>query len=117
MNTLIKIGALTVPSEDWDVPTDRQFRDAWAISDVNSGVIEVDMDKAREIYKDKLREARDAEWKALDAAMMRALEDGSDKKKIIARKQELRDATDHPKIAAAKTPEDLLAIKPAGLEV
>lgn len=115
--TLIKIGALKVPAEDWVTPADRTFREAWTINDAASGAIVVDMPKAKDIYRDKLREARKPELEKLDALFMRALERGEDTSAIAARKQELRDATAHPSIDAATAPEQLLSLKVAGLGV
>lgn len=117
MKTLIKIGALEVPSEQWKAPDDRTFRDAWTITTPNSGVVEVDMDKAKDIFREKLREARKPVMEALDVAFMKALETGGDTSAITAKKKELRDATDHPDIAAASTPEQLKALSIHGLEI
>jgi hypothetical protein len=117
MSTLIKIGALEVPAKDWVAPLDRTFRDAWTIKDTASGAIEVDMVKAKDIFRDKLRAARAEVFPALDAAFMKALETGADTSAIAARKQELRDATSDPAINAATTPEELKALRIADLEV
>ena len=116
-DTFIKIGALKVAAEDWVVPSDRSFRDAWDIKDANSGIIAIDMPKARDIYRGKLRDARKVEFEALDAAFMKALESGSDTGQIVSRKEELRDCTSDPAIEAAATPEALLALNIAGLGV
>ncbi len=117
MNTLIKIGALEVPSKDWVAPADRTFREAWTITDAASGVIDVDMSKARDIFRDKLREARKPELERLDVMFMQAMERGEDTAPVVARKKELRDVTADPAIDAATKPEELLALKLAGLEV
>lgn len=117
MSTFIKIGALTVPSEDWVVPADRTFREAWNITDVNSGVIDVDMGKAKDIYRDKLRAARAEAFPKLDAMFMKAMETGADTSAIVARKEELRNCTSDPRIDAATTPQELLALDVAGLGV
>jgi hypothetical protein len=90
---------------DEDVPLDRSFRNAWK----DDGKISVDMPKAREIQKDVLRRERGNRLAALDIEFMRAIEK-NDKKALDAiatRKQVLRDATDAPEIANAKTPEEL----------
>jgi len=79
-------------------------------------VIRVNLDKAREIKKDMIREARKPMLEALDVAYMRAVEAGDTAKQaqIAAEKQALRDATDDPAIAAASTPEELAAVDPLG---
>ena len=52
-------------------PSDRHFRNAWAIS---GDVIAEDMTKAKEIFKDKIREVRQPLLEAEDVAYMKALE-------------------------------------------
>lgn len=116
--TLIKIGALSVDATDYETPTERTFRDAWSFGgDPEAGVITVNMDKAKTIWRDKIRVARDAAFPALDAAFMKALETGADTSDIVAKKQALRDAPADPAIDAATTPEQLKAVQPAGLTV
>jgi hypothetical protein len=96
--------------EDGEVPTDRTFRNAWE----DTGTISVNMPKARESHKDRIRAARAPLLAALDTEYMRADEAGDAEKKaaIAAEKQALRDATKDPAIDAAKTPEDLKAVIP-----
>lgn len=54
--------------------------------------IQVNIDKAKEITKDKLRAERTPLLEQLDVQYMRALEAGQDTSAIVAKKQELRDA-------------------------
>lgn len=105
-----------VNSEDVSVPVERMFRGAWQL---NGDVIEVDMDKAREIWRDKIRTARTKEFDKLDASFMKALEYGDVplQQSIAAQKQVLRDAPSDPLIDAATTPEELKAILPSGLVI
>jgi len=79
-------------------------------------MITVNMDKAREIKKDQIREARKPMLESLDVAYMRAVETGdtTQQAQIAAEKQVLRDATADPAIAAATTPEELAAVDPLG---
>ena len=79
-------------------------------------MITVNMDKAREIKKDQIREARKPMLEVLDVAYMRAVEAGdtTQQAQIAAEKQTLRDATADPAIAAATTPEELAAVDPLG---
>ena len=97
--------------EDDEIPADRAFRNAWA--DTGAGV-EVDMPKAVEIHKDTLRKVRAPLLQALDIEMMAAWAKGDTKagQDIEAQKQALRDVTADPRIAAAKTPEELNAAIP-----
>lgn len=110
-----KIGATLYDNSLWRVPSDRTFRDAWASAGEDSGAINVSMDKAKEIWRDKIRQARD--FAPLDAAFMKALETGADASSVTAQKQALRDAPADPAINAATTPEQLKAVQPAGLKV
>ena len=113
----INIGGDVRNSASLLVPAERTFREAWAFTDTNSGVIDVDMGKARNIYRNKLREARKEALAKLDAQFMQALEKGKPSDHIAARKQELRDVTLDPAIEAATTPQELRVLKLAGLEV
>lgn len=111
--TLIKIGALTVDAADYDTPTERTFREAWSFAgDPDAGAISVDMDAAKDIWRDKIRKARIEPLAALDTAYMKALETGADTTQIVADKQALRDAPSLASIDAATTPAELTAIQP-----
>lgn len=118
-----EIAKMPVPTDyvEWhpiavaDLPTDRYFRNAWS-HDVDVKV-HVLMDKAREIHKTNIREARAPLLAALDIAYQRADEvsDAATKKTVADKKKALRDAPDLASIAAASTPEELKAIWPAAL--
>jgi len=56
-------------------------------------MIKINVDKAKEIQKDKLREARKPLLEKLDVDFVRALELGRDTASIAAQKQALRDVT------------------------
>ena len=71
------------------VPSDRNFRGAWVL---NGSVISEDLTKAKEIFADKVREARAPLLDALDTDYMKALEASADTTQIVADKQALRDA-------------------------
>ena len=87
------------------LPTDRTFRNAWMYGDAD--VVEVDMPKAQEIFKDNLRRERKPLLEALDVEYMKAMERGEDTTAIVAQKVALRDVTDDARIASATTPEQL----------
>jgi hypothetical protein len=55
-------------------------------------MINVNVNKARDIKKDVLRNERKSKLEALDAQYMKALEQGADTSAIVAKKQQLRDA-------------------------
>lgn len=72
-------------------------------------MISVNMDKARDIHRDRVREARNPKLAAKDVDFQRALETGTDTSAIVADKQALRDAPAAAAIEAASTPEELKA--------
>jgi len=53
----------------------------------------VDINKAKDITKDRLRDERKPLLEAQDVAFQRALESGADTSAIVAEKQRLRDIT------------------------
>jgi len=116
MSVLIKIGGNLYDSSLYELPDERLFRDAWT-ADPNAGVISVDMNLARDVWRDKIRRARAPRLQELDAEFMKALETGASTTAIVAEKQALRDAPAHPDILTAQTPEALKLVKPAGLNV
>jgi len=80
-------------------------------------MIVINMDKAKDIWRDKMRDARKPLLQQLDVEFQRALEQNVDTSAIVAKKQELRDITSHPDIEAAQTPEDLKKVWPDVLGV
>lgn len=56
-------------------------------------MIKINLDKAKEIQKDKLREVRKPLLEKLDSEFVRALEFGTDVTEIKEQKQALRDVT------------------------
>lgn len=55
--------------------------------------IQVNINKAKDITKDRLRAEREPLLEAQDVAFQRALESGADTTAIVAEKQRLRDIT------------------------
>ena len=84
------------------VPSDRHFRGAWSL---DGTVISEDMTKAKEIFKDKIREVRQPLLEAEDVVYMKALEadDASAKTASVAKKKALRDAPAAQAITDADT--------------
>lgn len=111
MTTFIKIGATSYNAADYTVPAERTFRDGWEANE-DTGVISVNMDAAKDIWRDKIRVAREPELAKLDTAFMKAQETGADTTAIVAQKQALRDAPAHADIDAATTPDELKAVQP-----
>lgn len=97
---------------DEAIPTDRTFRNAWADTSKEL-VIDHDMEKCREIWRNRMRKVRAGKLAALDVETTRAIEIGAPTQPIYARKQALRDVTQDPAIAAAATPEELKQFWPS----
>ena len=90
------------------VPSDRAFRGAWSL---NGSVISEDLTKAKEIFKDKVREVRGPLLEAEDVIYMKALEadDSAAKTASVAKKTALRDAPAASAITNATTIAELKA--------
>lgn len=84
------------------VPSDRHFRGAWSL---NGSVISEDLTKAKEIFKDKIREVRAPLLAEEDVVYMKALEadDTSAKTASVNKKKALRDAPAAKAITDADT--------------
>lgn len=95
-----------------DIPDkSERYRAAWTF-DHGTKTFGHDMAKARAAHVDAIRAARPAQMVSLDAAFNKALEAGGDTKAIASERQRLRDAPTDPRIAAAKTIDDLKAAWP-----
>ena len=113
MTTYLNINGDVRDTASLTLPTDRTFRDAWVYGDAE--VVEVDMPKAQEIFKDNLRRERQPLLEALDVEYMKAMERGEDTTAIVAQKVALRDITADARIASATTPDQLGAMDVASL--
>ena len=69
----------------------------------------IDINKAKDITKDRLRQERKPLLEAQDVAFQRALESGADTSSIVAEKQRLRDIT--TLVDTANTIEELKALE------
>ena len=92
----------TIDASSATVPSDRHFRNAWKI---NGSVISEDLDTAKEIFKDKIREVRKPLLEAEDVTYMKAMEsdDASAKTASVNKKKKLRDAPANSAIDSANT--------------
>jgi len=90
------------------MPKNRDFRDAWTLE---GDVMKEDLSAAKEIFKDKIKEARNPLLASEDVAFMMALENDDSKAKAasVAKKKALRDATKASAINAASSIEELTA--------
>jgi hypothetical protein len=79
-------------------------------------MITINLGKARDIHRDRIRQARAPKLEQLDTAFQRELEKPKpNTAAIAAQKQALRDAPASPAIDVAETTEDLKAAWPADL--
>ena len=95
-------------SEATSIPSNRDFRGAWSLS---GKVISEDMTKAKELFKDKIREVRGPLLEAEDVVYMKAMEadDATAKAASVAKKKSLRDAPAASAIGSASTIAELKA--------
>ena len=91
------------------VPANRDFRGAWSLSGT---VISEDLTKAKEIFKDKIRQVRKPLLEAEDVTYMKAMEDddATAKAASVTKKNSLRDA---PAASAITNASDIAALKAA----
>lgn len=97
-----------------DVPNDDTFYDAWELDPESSQMIKINIDKAKEIHKNIIREARKSLLEKLDVDFTRALEEQKDTTEIVEKKQKLRNATDivsQSKITSTNVDEVTMQIK------
>jgi hypothetical protein len=71
-------------------------------------MITINLDKAKYITKERLRQERKPLLEAQDILFMQAQESGSDTKEIVAEKQRLRDIT--KSVDSCKTTDELKAL-------
>ena len=90
------------------MPKNRDFRGAWTLE---GDVMKEDLSVAKELFKDKIKEARTPLLASEDVAFMMALEndDSSARAASVAKKKALRDATKASAIDAASSIEELTA--------
>jgi len=69
----------------------------------------INMAKAKEIHKAKIREARTPKLSELDIEFQKAQETGADTSSIVSKKQALRDAPAATAISSATTTDELKA--------
>ena len=72
-------------------------------------MITINLDKAKDITKERLRVERKPLLEAQDVLFMKAQESSADTKAIVAEKQRLRDIT--KQVDSCKTTDELKAIK------
>lgn len=98
------------PLHDDEIPDD-YFRDAFSHKD---DVLLIDMPKAREVHKNKLRQLREPKMRELDFVYNEALSKRDERAQLAAieKKDQLRNVTKAPEIENAQTPEELKSFLP-----
>ena len=104
-----KDGSTSLESANVTVPSDRRFRQAWALNETWDLIVE-DLDAAKSLFKEKIRSTRMPLLEALDVEYIRALEQGASGDAIVAKKQALRDSPAASNIDSAS---DISALKSA----
>ena len=116
VKTYVVVDGQTLDTAEYALPQNRNFTDAWAISEDknHNQIIVIDVEKAKEVWRRKIREARKPILDALDADYFRAMEDGdtAKQKAIAAKKKLLRDAPALKELAEATTVEEIEAVWP-----
>ena len=72
-------------------------------------IIKIDLAKAKNMHKERIRAARAPLFTDLDVQYLRATETSADTSAIVAKKQELRDATAAAAIDNATNEDELVA--------
>jgi hypothetical protein len=70
--------------------------------------LKINIDKAKNIWKDKIRVARKPKLEELDVEFVRAQETGADTSAIVAKKKELRDFP--AQVDSATTTDEIKAV-------
>jgi hypothetical protein len=93
---------------------DQTFRDCWRLSETDNDLIKIDLSKAKEVWKNKMRQARTNILAKLDTEYFMAWEMGDEEKRqaIAQRKQLLRNVTKLHELDEAKTIEEIQAVWP-----
>jgi len=109
MTTMIQDKDGVIAASPASVP-DRHFRNAWVFDNDKVAITE-DINAAKDIFKDKIREVRGPLLTAEDVVYMKALEedDASAKTASVAKKKKLRDAPAASAITNADTIDKLKA--------
>ena len=95
--------------QDSELPqADNDFFEAWELA---NGAVTVNLAKAKEITKQRLRAQREPLFAVQDVLFQRAQESGGDTSAIVAEKQRLRDVT--KAVDTATTTEELRNLKVA----
>ena len=120
VKTYVVVDGETLDTAAYDLPKNRNFTDAWALAEDkdHNQIVVIDVEKAKDVWKRKMREARSPLMTKLDAEYFMALEQQNTTKagEIAATKQLLRDVTKLPELLNATSVEEIEAVWPDYLE-
>lgn len=116
VKSYVVVDGQTLDTAEWALPKHRYFTDAWAMGEDEhkNAIVVIDVEKAKEVWKRRMRDARAPLMTKLDADYFRAMEEGdkAKQKEIAATKKLLRDVTALPELANAKSVEEIEAVWP-----
>lgn len=116
VKSYVVVDGQTLDTADYALPQNRYFTDAWALSEDenHNQIVVIDVEKAKDVWKRRMRDARAPLMVKLDADYFRALEAADDKeqKAIADKKKLLRDVTALPALLNATTIEEIEAVWP-----
>lgn len=97
-----------------EIPDEEYYRDCWKLSDYENEIITIDIEKAKNVWKDKIREKRKEIFQKLDVEYFIAHEknDQNEISRIVNHKQLLRDVTKLPEFDNVSTIEEIEKIWP-----
>ena len=116
VKTYVVVDGQTLDTAQYALPQNRNFTDAWALGeDANHNqIVVIDVEKAKDVWKRRMRDARAPIMTKLDAEYFMALEQNNTARssEIAATKQLLRDVTKLPELLNATTIEEIEAVWP-----
>jgi hypothetical protein len=116
VKTYVVVDGQTLDAADYAFPQNRYFTDAWSLSEDSNHnpIVVIDVEKAKEVWKRRMREARASIMTKLDADYFRALETANTswQTEVAGTKQLLRDVTKLPELLNATSVEEIEAVWP-----
>lgn len=116
VKSYVVVDGQTLDTAAYSFPQNRLFNDAWALSEDenHNQIVVIDVEKAKEVWKRRMREARAPIMTKLDAEYFRALEtqDNAKATEVATKKQLLRDVTKLPALLNATTVEEIEGVWP-----
>jgi hypothetical protein len=116
VKSYVVVDGQTLDTAQYSFPQNRYFNDAWTLAEDenHNQIVVIDVEKAKEVWKRRMRETRAPLMTKLDADYFKALEtqNTAEASSIAATKQLLRDVTKLPELLNATTVEEIEAVWP-----